>query len=696
MKSIGTNSTWLRVCLALSVVLLGAAPAVAASVVVTPRSVSLRPGVSHRFAAAVYQTPNKAVRWSVNGIQGGNATLGRISVDGLYTAPAAPPGEPATVGATSVADPRAAGGATVTVLNPLPTISSVEPSSISPGPFVITVDGTGFVPTSVVRYGHTALPTTRVSSQRLVASGTAALVRGGLVAIRVANGEPGAAASPIVAISVQVRAPKVSAAAAARFLEQVSWGPDPLSIARVQQLGFAAYLDEQFRQPPSQYPSYATTVMTLKPVQQQFMAHALTGSDQLRQRVAFALGQILVVSGLKEFTPEMFVPWLRILSTHAFADYPTLVRALTLSPTMGHFLDMAHNEKASAYTGSAPNENYARELMQLFTIGTHRLNPNGTLRLDQQGEPIVTYDQAVVVNTARALTGWTYPTRPGVPPQPRNPPYFVGPLAAVPSLHDTDAKVLLEGVTLPAGQTPEQDLDAVLDLVLRHPNVGPFVARRLIQQLVTSNPRPAYVARVAAVYVATRGDLKSVVKAIVLDAEARRGDAGVSTPTDGHLREPVLFVLALLRSLGATLLGGPAAVNLASSAGQVLFYPPSVANYFPLDYALPGSDVRAPEFQILTPATAVTRVNVVFTVTSAPQVAGLTTDLSAFEPLASSPALLVEAVNHALMAGRMSPAMRTSIERAVAAASADAFSPLTPVETALFLVASSSEYQVQQ
>ena len=563
----------------------------------------------------------------MNGVEGGNATLGRIGADGVYTAPVGPPAEPVIIGATSVADPRVTGRATVTLLNPLPTISSVTPSSVSPGPFVITIDGTGFVPTSVVTYGNTALLTTRVSSQRLVASGTAALVRGGLVAVSVANGEPGAAASPIVAVAVEVRAPKVSATAAARFLEQVSWGPDPSSIARVQQLGFAAYLDEQFAQPPSRYPDYPVTVTTLKPVQQQFVAHALTGRDQLRQRVAFALGQILVVSGLKEFTPEMFLPWLRLLSTHAFGDYSTLLRAMTLSPTMGHFLDMAHNEKASAYTGSAPNENYARELMQLFTLGTHLLNPDGTYKLDQEGEPIAAYDQAVVANTARALTGWTYPTRPGVPPQKRNPGYFVGSLEPVPSLHDIDEKVLIGGVTLPAGQTPEQDLHAVLDLLLRHQNVAPFVARRLIQHLVTSNPSRAYVARVASVFASTRGDLKRVVRAIVLDAEARRGDAGGQTTADGHLREPVLFMLALLRGLGATLTGGAATVNLISASGQVLFEPPSVANYFPLDYDLPGSSVRAPEFQILTPSTAVYRANLAFTVTSAPHVAGISTDL---------------------------------------------------------------------
>jgi hypothetical protein len=347
----------------------------------------------------------------------------------------------------------------------------------------------------------------------------------------------------------------------------------------------------------------------------------------------------------------------------------------------------------------APNENYARELMQLFTIGPSLLDADGTTRLDDQGEPIPTYDQAVVLDMARALTGWTYPTKPGATPQPLNPLYFSGPLEPVPSLHDPGTKVLLDGFTLAAGQTPQQDLESVIGMLMRHPNTAPFVARRLIQQLVTSNPTPQYVARVAAAFASEqsgpRGDLKRVIRAIVLDPEARLGDdADDPNPAGGHLREPVLLSLALMRALSASpASGGYNPAGLIALTGQHLFYPPSVNNYFPLEYDLPGG-IRAPEFQILTPATAVGRANLALVISFAPQVMSVSTNLTSFAELAANPALLVEAVNQALLAGRMSDAMRQIVEQGVAAVPSGV--PLVRAQTAIFLVASSSDYQVQR
>jgi uncharacterized protein (DUF1800 family) len=681
--------------------LLSAASAFGATVDIAPRTATLRPGVQQRFTSYVGMTQNKSVKWSVNGIVGGNNTLGTVAADGLYTAPAAPPGIPVTVTVTSVADSSASASATVTLLNPVVALTTVSPATLTPGSFTVTLDGTGFVPGSIVYYGSTALATKFDSTRRLTASGTATLVTAGMVPIAVVNPDPGTSVSAPFAVSVAVAAPRVTARAAARFLEQTSWGPTPATIARVQQIGFSAYLDEQFDQPRSAYPEQPTTVTNLKPLQQQFVTHALTGPDQLRQRVAFALSQIFVVSGLKTFTPEMFVPWLNLLGTYALGDYGALLRAVSLSPTMGRYLDLAHSEKASSFAGSAPNENYARELMQLFTIGTHELRPDGEPKRDARGDLIPTYDQATVVEVARALTGWTYPTMPGATPQLRNPGYFIGELEAVPTLHDNNAKTMLDDSVLPAGQTPVQDLDGVLAALLRHPNVAPFVARRLIQQMVTSNPSPAYVARVASAFSSSTsgafGDLKTTVRAIVLDSEARRGDSeGTQVPGDGHLREPVLFALSILRRLGASPTGVTQnVIGMSASAGQHLFYPPSVNNYFPLNYDLPGSDVRAPEFHILTPSTAVARANLALVATYAPQSFGVTTDLTSFVDLAAaSPSMLVEAVNQALLSGRMSSGMRTSVEQAVAAASRTV--PRTRVEAAVFLTASSAEFQVQQ
>jgi uncharacterized protein (DUF1800 family) len=477
----------------------------------------------------------------------------------------------------------------------------------------------------------------------------------------------------------------------------VSWGPTPETVARVQQIGFDAYLEEQFVEPivdPA-----AGSANNLQPLQRQFVINALTRTDQLRQRVAFALGQILVVSGLKAFTQEMYAPWLQTLNAHAFSDYGTLLRAVSLSPAMGLFLDHANNQRSNSFASVAPNENYARELMQLFTIGPSLLDADGTTRLDDQGEPIPTYDQAVVLDMARALTGWTYPTKPGATPQPLNPLYFSGPLEPVPSLHDPGTKVLLDGFTLAAGQTPQQDLESVIGMLMRHPNTAPFVARRLIQQLVTSNPTPQYVARVAAAFASEqsgpRGDLKRVIRAIVLDPEARLGDdADDPNPAGGHLREPVLLSLALMRALSASpASGGYNPAGLIALTGQHLFYPPSVNNYFPLEYDLPGG-IRAPEFQILTPATAVGRANLALVISFAPQVMSVSTNLTSFAELAANPALLVEAVNQALLAGRMSDAMRQIVEQGVAAVPSGV--PLVRAQTAIFLVASSSDYQVQR
>ena len=220
----------------------------------------------------------------------------------------------------------------------------------------------------------------------------------------------------------------------------------------------------------------------------------------------------------------------------------------------------------------------------------------------------------------------------------------------------------------------------------------------MIQHLVTSNPSPDYVARVAAVFnnngAGVRGDLRAVIKAIVLDPEARLGDSGYVGPADGHLREPVLFTMALLRALRAT--SGPTSLlaSIISPGGQSLFYPPSVFNYFSPENQLADYGLIAPEFQIFTPSTAVYRANIAFYATFAAQTAGLTMDLSTLDPLAADPPLLVEAVNQALLYGRMPPEMRRTIEAAVGAVTM--LSPRTRVQTALFLVASSSHYQVQQ
>lgn len=261
----------------------------------------------------------------------------------------------------------------------------------------------------------------------------------------------------------------------------------------------------------------------------------LFAPDQLRQRVAFALSQIFVIGGSKVGDPTAYTNYLQLLNNEAFTNYRQIMNDVTLSPAMGHWLDMVNNGKPNVSKGDHADENYAREFMQLFTIGTSQLNPDGSYQLDSNGNQIPTYTQNTVEAFALAYTGWTYPLMPGATQQTYNPAYWNGPMVPVDSNHDTESKQLLVypgvagGGLLSAGQTAEQDLNGALDNVFNHPNVGPFVSRELIQHLVTGNPSPGYIQRVASVFndngSGVRGDMKSVITAILIDPEARRGDS---------------------------------------------------------------------------------------------------------------------------------------------------------------------------
>ncbi len=261
----------------------------------------------------------------------------------------------------------------------------------------------------------------------------------------------------------------------------------------------------------------------------------LFAPDQLRQRVAFALSQIFVIGGSKVGDPTAYTNYLQLLNNEAFTNYRQIMNDVTLSPAMGHWLDMVNNGKPNVSKGDHADENYAREFMQLFTIGTSQLNPDGSYQLDSNGNQIPTYTQNTVEAFALAYTGWTYPLMPGATQQTYNPAYWNGPMVPVDSNHDTESKQLLVypgvagGGLLSAGQTAEQDLNGALDNVFNHPNVGPFVSRELIQHFVTSNSSPGYIQRVASVFndngSGVRGDMKSVITSILIDPEARRGDS---------------------------------------------------------------------------------------------------------------------------------------------------------------------------
>ncbi len=681
-------------------------------VTISPAAPQVRSGDSQALAASYrHDTSEKAgVTWTVNGVAGGNSTVGTIATTGAltatYVAPTTLPA-PNSVTITAVADTNSSvtGDAVATLLNPLPVVTSISPGAVSVGSFTILVNGSGFVKGSVVSFGGTALPTTFLSSNELSATGTATSAQiSTTVLIAVTNPNPGSATSPNV--SAQVVGVLVTPEVADRFLEQSTFGPNPNLITTVQQTGLQGFLTNQFATPASVYTTPASTETDLSLVQERFFGEALYAPDQLRQRVAFALGQIFVIAGDKITSPQAFTPYLQLLGNDAFTNYRQIMEDVTLSPAMGHYLDMVNNDKPNTTLGTHANENYARELMQLFTLGTALLNEDGSQQLDPSGNPIPTYTQDNVQAFARAYTGWTYPTQTGSTAQKHNPPYWTGPMVAFESNHDEDPKQLLAysdaaaGGLLPGGQSAEQDMEGALDNIFNHPNLPPFVSKELIQHLVTSNPSPAYIERVAKVFKNNgsnvRGDMKAVITAILLDPEARQGDDPSNiNATGGHLQEPILYMTGLLRAFMAVSDGS----NLASQGGamgQTALFPGSVFNFFSPNYVIAdSSSLFGPEFQILTTATAPNRVNFVNSFVFGSLGSGTTVDFTAYGTMASNPTALLASLNTLMLHGTMSANMQTSILSAMQAVPAGQTQALQQAETAIYLIGTSSQYQVQ-
>jgi uncharacterized protein (DUF1800 family) len=499
---------------------------------------------------------------------------------------------------------------------------------------------------------------------------------------------------------------------AARLLEQATWGPTTFGLAapetaRVRAMGLRAYLEEQFNAPVSGYPDLTPAeqqIDHLDQLQVRFYFNALRGEDQLRQRVAFALNQLFVVSAVHDDLRRagQMNPYLQTLTRHAFGNFRDIMRDVTLSPAMGRYQDHVNNVKADPAYGVEPNENYAREFLQLFTVGTSLLNEDGTPKLDAEGRAAPTYTQETVESFARVLTGWTYAPLPGAAPQAHNPPNFNAPMVVgSESNHDAGAKTLLaypgaRSPVLPAGQTAQKDLEDALDNVFHHPNVGPFVARYLIQNLVTSNPSPAYVARAAAAFdndcaglypapgcTGARGQLKATLRAILLDPEAR-GDAKTD-PAYGKLREPAQFYVNVVRAFTNDYGTNDLRIvkDNVGHMGQLVFYSPTVFNFYRPDFQLPGTSMRGPEYEVLDSRTSVARANF------ASQFAVRVGRLAHWAALASDPPKLVDALDRILLHGTMSAGLRRRVLEAVSKTD-------RKVQTAVLLVVASPEYQVQR
>jgi uncharacterized protein (DUF1800 family) len=522
----------------------------------------------------------------------------------------------------------------------------------------------------------------------------------------------------------------LSRADAMRLATQSSFGASDKTVAAAQTQSLDAYLDGQFAAPTSNYGGFAYVAPTAPPdckaessnpgsaasicardnyslfqVQRKFFQNAMTGQDQLRQRVAFALGQIIVVSGTEINQAYGMAAYQQLLLDHAFGNFRDLLYGVTLSPAMGRYLDMVNNDKPDPVKGTEPNENYARELLQLFSIGVYELNSDGTQKLDGDGKPIPTYDQDIIEGFAHVFTGWTYAPRPGQAMKKHNPLNYEGQMQVLASNHDSDAKQLLDGTVLPAGQTPENDLNDAIDNIFRHPNVGPFIGKQLIQHLVTANPTPAYVGRVAAAFSdngqGVRGDMKAVIRAILSDSEAR-GDQK-NEPSYGHLREPALFITSLLRALHGSS-DGVFPRSQSSAMEQAIFVAPSVFNFYPPDHTLPGDTLLSPESAILNSTSAINRANFVNTlVLSANGIApdadvagatGTQIDLNDVQALAANAEQLVDELARRLLGGTLSSTSRAATVQAVNAVAAT--DTLNRARTAVYLIALSPNFQVEQ
>jgi len=546
----------------------------------------------------------------------------------------------------------------------------------------------------------------------------------------------------------------------ARFLEQATFGPTALDDQNIRRIGLRNWLNMQldmpypsagnpypnfplkstnqddatagcgmFTNPSPEYSACIRDHYTMYPLQTWFFKEAFYGQPQVRHRVTWALAQIWVIAAPDTQQSSWMTTYHQQLSKNAFGNWRQLMYDLTLNPGMGNYLDMVRSTKTN------PNENYPREVLQLFNIGLFMLNQDGTLQLDGTGNPIPTYDQNVVNNFTKVFTGWrdcraAGPTA-ACPNITLGAPDYKDPMEIVGGSHDLTAKTLLSypGSTttnIAACPAPCTDntirvnyavnsLNQALDNIYNHPNVAPFVSKLLIQHLVTSDPTPAYVGRVSAVFNANRTNptqLREVIKAILLDPEAR-GDVKTD-PRYGKLREPVQLLTNVLRNFdvgGASASGQPPlgqsdgnVNNSVAGLSQSVFNSPTVFNFYQPNYIVPGTTILGPEFGIYTTGTSIGRANLFATYAfnglgiAAPD-RPLGTKINVAEAQAVSAAdpsanQLLDYLNRKMLHSTMSTQMKNAILPAITAIAAS--NSLSRAQTAIYLVATSSQFQVQR
>lgn len=499
-------------------------------------------------------------------------------------------------------------------------------------------------------------------------------------------------------------------------MAQATFGADRTEIDRVASIGVNAWLDEQFAQPRTQSHVDWLRAQGVEVFDNRFASHQidytlwrkfLSSPDQLRQRMVYALSQIFVVStdAMDGYWPQFsLASYLDLFETHAFGNFRNLLEAVTLSPAMGDYLSMRGSRKADAQ-GRQPDENYAREVMQLFTIGLVQLNADGTPRL-ANGRTTDTYVQADVTGLARVFTGWDR-AQPGDNIE-QSAQQLLMPLVNTASRHETGSKVFL-GTTIAANTSATDSLRMALDALFNHANVGPHIGRQLIQRLVTSNPSPAYVASVSAAFAdngsGVRGDFKAVLRAVLTHAEARQADAARADNGYGKLREPVLRFTQWARASKANSASGQWKLgNLSDPAarlGQSPLRSPSVFNFYRPGYVPPNTSIAtasqvAPEFQITTESSVAGYLNFMqsaIATTSGVNGTDIVPDYSAWLTLATDAAALADQANLVLAAGQLPTARVTLIRDAIASmASSNDTDKRRRVQAALLLTLAAPDY----
>ena len=558
-----------------------------------------------------------------------------------------------------------------------------------------------------------------------------------------ASPAPGATATgslPAVSVPVPTPPPPSDAVihptqySASRFIGQATFGPTMAQITQLTNSDFSSWINTEFAKPAALRRTYidaaqaalpAGTTVSQNQFFEAFWQQAVQGDDQLRQRVAFALSEIFVVSlqdsGVAQY-PRGVASYYDMLAANAFGNYRTLLEQVSLHPMMGIYLTSLHNIKESA--NRTPDENYAREVMQLMSIGLYKLNPDGSLML-AAGKPIETYAITDITGMAKVFTGWSWagPDKTtsrfnGGTPDPNR---DLTPMQSYPQFHSTSQKDFL-GVSIPAQSAadPQASLKIGLDTLFNHPNVGPFIGRQLIQRLVTSNPSPQYIGRVSAAFAdngaGVRGDMKAVIRAILLDPEARN-DNVTATPRTGKLREPVVRLAHWLRSFNASSASTQFLIHSTddplNGLAQTPMRSPSVFNFYRPGYVPPNTAIAAaglvaPEMQITAETSTTGYLNLMRDVVPNGTGTGrdVKPDYSAEIALADTPDALLDRVNLLLTAGQMSTTLKNKILGAInsvaipAATATNAATIATArknrVYLAVFLTLASPEYIAQK